>query len=109
MLRVFVNTHKSVLIKNEEYTTSEGKKCEVLMIIFCSDRIATYGHMIQCRCIWYKSARLFIMVLLNVLVLQLDRLPVHKYTLALVWLWFPPHPYIRRKLHDHLFLWAFKK
>lgn len=40
----------------------------------------------------------------HLLVLQLDRLAVHKDTLALVRLWYTPLPDPRRELHDDLLL-----
>ena len=43
------------------------------------------------------------------LVLQLDCLSIDEDTLALVWLWFPPHAYLCGKLHDHLFLRTLQK
>lgn len=45
---------------------------------------------------------------LDLLVLELDRLSIHKNTLSLVRFWFSPHPNIRCKLHYHLFLWTFQ-
>jgi hypothetical protein len=45
----------------------------------------------------------------DLLVLELDRLAIHKDTLALVWLWDPPRPNLGGELHDHLSFWAFQQ
>lgn len=47
--------------------------------------------------------------LLDFLVLQLDRLVVDEDALALVRLWHPPCPNVRRKLLDHLLVHAFQQ
>jgi hypothetical protein len=47
--------------------------------------------------------------LLDLLVLQPDRLSVDEYTLAFVRLWLPPHSDLRSELHDSLLLNSFQQ
>lgn len=44
--------------------------------------------------------------LFDLLILQLDRLSIHKYALSFVWLRFPPLSYYCGELHDDFFFWS---
>lgn len=61
------------------------------------ERSAPPMHIVHVYTIHYTAPSL------DLLVLQLDRLPVYKNTFTLVRFRHPPFPYVGRKLHHHLF------
>ena len=73
------------------------------------DKLLARGPYYTLSCGLEVEQKFAVAPLLNLLRFQLDGLAIDEDTLPLVWLRFPPHPDLGRKLHNHLFLNSFEK